>query len=853
MTTNSSVKVGVALAVVALLALAMWSFDSTEEPSASTAGERPVASSAPAPLESADEPFADATQTPSTRAPIAEVETPPPELVVTVVDEATALPTPYAVIYVERGDLDDHEKHVAYERYGYEVPQIAERLGSKWICDATGVARVPRPKADSTIWARAGGAYGQHWVDAADGEVVVVVAATVLVHVEVVDARGRLASDVTLQLFDLDFDCWCSEQTTTTDENGRAVFTVPDDPDSDEPRTCRIAAALVTCEPEFVEFTRHKAPREVQRFVIGETASVELHIAHANGERVDLPARLDLFVDSERNADLPFGLAHGSGLLLSTRDGRARFERIGLSVPLVADACDEEHEFTERRFDAPDSAGAVVSVAVPIKRAHDVLKGRLVDLDGNPVTECCLNGGVIRTFSDGRTWIASVFRWVTPEPDGCFLHHAATEDGLRMGVRLQLTAQRDSRRRGFAIVVAPPPILEGERVPRAVFDFGDVVMKPVSAFVCGTVLDSLGHPVSTAEVRLLDPYSTAGPALLGKTRSESNGSFEIEFDGDYNTLTMDVFSKWHANREQRVVHRGQRDLIVCLGETIEPGAIRGKLLLPEGADGQVLGLSLEGDAGNSASALVHRASSGEFLADRVLPGTYVLRVDLHGQELALVGGIEVAPSKTTTIEPIDLRERVHAIAVRVRAAAGAPIRAAKLSVLDEDSEVSSVETDAKGLATLTSLSTSHELLISAVGFRPRVILGATSGLEVVLEPGVDVQFRRPDLGEAARDFELHLELNYLGPELPDLHLDPITIALPSDSPTLVRLPFAGRYELVGAKWIHRITGAEWPLELPVEPPVAVVGERTVLDERAELTLDWPTAALLEALDRARPK
>jgi hypothetical protein len=847
MTTRSWVKVLAMLAVAALIALAMWSFDSTQEPSAPSVEERSVALSAPAPLDPADEPFADATGAASFRAPIAKVEPSPPELVVTVVDGFSNTPVAAATVFVEREDLDPLERELMQEHYGSDVAQIAERLGAKFVCDASWVVRVPRPTRSLTIWAQSGERYGVAEVEPGDEQVSIELHDHCVVHVEIVDRRGEPASGVDVRLFEPRLDEWEDAYPTTTDEHGRAVFAYERPDAADEPVSFRLATPFVACEPEFHEFANSSPPSELLRLTIGETGTIELSVTNSDGKRVGVPARLHLWVDAESGDALPFGLASGVRRFTPTAAGHARFERIGLGLRLQADAYLSGYWFSERTIAGPNEAGESISSAVPVERLQGVVRGRIVDPDGKPLAQRRLQGRTLWRYADGSVGELDVLGAGRSNDDGRFEVLMTNFSLGQMGPTLGVSAQRVGKPSATASVPAPRPIQEGVLVARDVYDLGEIVLTVQPAFVCGRVFDESSAAYFQAFVEFFELDAHGAQRVRGAERAGADGAFEFRCESCPESLLIRAISESHAPGEPQTVTRGQTDVVLRLGERIERGEFRGKLLLPAGADGEELYLRVTLTSDDSSGGGYELTSSGEFVADFLRPGTYALRVVLHGQELALVEGIEVTPTKTTVLEPIDLRERVHAIAVRVRDAAGAPIRSATVTVLDEDSEVSSVQTDAKGLATLTSLSTSHELLVSGVGYRPRAILGATSGLEVVLEPGLDVQVRRPDLGDAARDFELHLELNYLGPELPDLYLDPITIALPSDSPTVVRLPFAGRYELVGAKWIHRITGAEWPLELPGEAPIAA------LDERATFTLDWPTAALLEALDRARPK
>jgi stage V sporulation protein SpoVS len=847
MTTRSWVKVLAALAVVVLLALAMWSFDATQDPSAPTAEERSVSPSASAPLEPAAEPFANATQAPSTRTPIAETEPPPLELVVTVVDGFSNAPVAGATVFVEREDLDPVERELTQEHYGSDAAQVAERLGAKFVCDASGVVRVPRPKGSVMIWAQNGDHYGCNVFERGDEEVQVDLYEHFRVHVEIVDGRGVPASGVDVRLFEPRLDEWEDAYPTTTDEHGRAVFVIERPDPTDEPVNYRLATPFVACEPEFHEFASSSPPSDVFRLTIGDTGSVELFVTNSDAKRVEVPALLTLEVNAEVRDALAFGLANGGRRSTPTAEGRARFERIGLGLRLHGGAYLHGYRFSERTITGPGEAGESISSAVPIEQVQSLMRGRIVDPDGKPLAQRRLLGRTLLSYADGSAGEVDVLRAGRSDEDGRFEVLMAYFHPGQIGPTIEILARRAGGASATGSAPIPQPIQEGVAIARDVYDLGEVVLTVQPAFVCGQVFDEYGVATGRVSVEFFELDADGAQRFRGVEYAAGDGAFEFRCADCPESLLVRATSESHATGEPHTVTRGQTDVALRLGEFIESGAIRGKLLLPQGADGEELHLQFTRSFGSSSGVGYERTSAGEFLADRLLPGAYSLRVILQGKALAHIEGIEVAPTKTTMLEPIDLRERVHTISVCVRDSVGAPIRAATVRMLDEDINVSNVETDAKGCATLTSLSTSYDLLVSAVGFQPRVILGATSGLEVALDAGLDVQIRRPELGEAARDFELHVELCYVGPELPGVHSDHLVLALPSEAPTVVRLPFAGRYELFDAKWIHRVTRAEWPLELPDEPLIAVVGER------AEFTLDWPTAALLEALERARPK
>lgn len=843
MTTRSWGKILAMLAVVVLLAVAMWSVDSTRNSSPSSVEERSVAPNASAPLEPAAEGFADAAESSSTRAPIAEIEPPPPELVVTVVDGFSLAPVAAATVFVEREDLDPVERELTQEHYGSDAEKVAERLGAKFVCDASGVVRVPRPKGSVVIWAQSGVNYGGNLFEPGDEQVSIELYEHFLVHVEIVDGRGQPASGVDVRLFEPSLDEWDDVYSTTTDEHGRAVFAVVRPDASDEPVSFRLATPFVACEPELHEFASSSPPSDVLRLTIGDTGTVELSVTSSVGQRVEVPARLDLSVDAESGEALAFGLVNGGTRFTPTVAGHARFERIGLGLRLEVYARLDGYWFSRRTIAGPSEAGESISSAVPIEQIRSLMRGRIVDPDGKPLAQRQLQGRTLWRFGDGSSGEVNVLRAGESDDDGRFEELMADFHSGQIGPTIEILARRFGGSSATGSVSVPRPIQEGVPIARDVYEFGEIVLTVQSTFVCGRVFDEHGVANVQVSVELFELDTDGAQRLRGVEYVGGGGAFEFRCPDCPESLMVRATSQSHAPGEPQTVTRGQTDVALRLGERIECGEFRGKFLLPEGADGEELHLRVTRTSDGSSRGGYELTSSGEFLADCLVPGIYELRVQLHGQQLASVERIEVAPGKATTLEPIDLRGKVHAIAVRVRDAAGAPVRAATIRALEVDSEVSTVETDQSGLATLTSLSASHDLLVSAAGFRPRVLRRATSGIDVVLEAGLEVQVRRPELGEAARDFELQLALRYVGPELAGVPLDDFAVVLSSEAPALVRLPFAGRYELVEAKWVHHISGVEWQVALADEPLHAVADET--------LTIEWPTAALLEALARAR--
>lgn len=666
-----------------------------------------------------------------------------------------------------------------------------------------------------------------------------------VVRVEVLDRDARAVDRVRVSLFLPESLEWSEVDTQATDEHGRVEFSLAELEFSDQQTSLRIATPFVACEPQYVEFATGAAPTEVVRLVVGGTSSVAVQVTDAQGSPLELPVRIRLTVDDERDEDLEFGLANGSWAYVSTRDGRAAFERVGLGLPLVAHARSDALEILAREFESPSGAGERVDVALAIERARTVMTGRAVDSVGAPLAGRRVELRAPWTHPDGSQGDLRLAEDCEIDSDGRFECFIAYWRPGRMGATLDVTARRAGEPRAIATIAAPRPTTVFEPAPHELFDLGEVVLTVVPAYVCGQVLDADDEPVCSAQVQLLSVDPREEPTVLDVAQTGELGEFDLHFDGNLSALRIAAVSDDHESSEPQLVQRGQTHVIVRVARSVERGAIRGALALPEGADGAEFSLELGAHAPAHADRGYSLVSTGDFVFEGIAPGHYELSVALHGQQLARLDDIEVVSGKTTLLEPVDLHGGAHALAVHVRDAAGAPVREAVVRVHALISPVSSVQTDARGWATLTSLSASHDLLVWAVGFRPQVVHAATSCVQVVLEAGLDVRVERPALGESARDFELRCTLSYLGPELRGVRLPEFELALSGEAAAHVQLPFEGRYELVSANWIRRVTGIAWPVELAHRPSVTVAGET--------LTLEWPTAALLEALGRARAR
>ncbi|MBI5434964.1 MAG: carboxypeptidase regulatory-like domain-containing protein [Planctomycetes bacterium] len=767
------------------------------------------------------------------------------ELVIEVVDARTEQPIVGARVFVEREDVDEFERRAAEERYGFSGPLLAPVLGREFAADRDGRVRVPSPKCPVTIWASHEELHGE--VDVSTGAANARVELVTLrgVTVAVVDRLGVPAANVNVALLGLVLGEWDVQADALTDEHGRVELYGLEEAAPEETAPLRIATPLVGCSPDFVEFTRANAPSEPVRLVIADTGVVDAVATDARGEPLSIAARMDLSVDERADSPMSFVVAVRDGQSACTRDGHARFERIGLGLSLRVDAYFEGLSFTERIVPGPRVADEVVRVAVPLAEAHPIIRAQLVATDGSAfanrrvrISGVNLEGqrqalfDECRTDAEGRLQLCKSLKWSFPERL------------LEVDVDVVEPGMRVARAR----TTWPPAREVRDIVPRQEHDFGALVCVTDPFFCSGRVVDASGAPVDGAEVGGRWRTASGDTAWAVTTLANSHGEFELGIPDEIGELEVTAISR--NGREPAPFHpaaRGVTGIVLVLPAERESGTLRGQFVWPEGLDSSDIQLALDpADGGRRRWANWDENESGPFEAFTGFVGRSSLVVLFQDEVVARVDGIEVRAGEITELAPIDLRERIHALRFEVVDERGAALGGGTVCELRGEEYVNHVTVASDGRAVLPSLGTTIDVVASAPGRSSRLFRGVASGAKLELGPGATAVIRAPSLGDAGAEFALAVELAYCDDDLALAFSDDLAVVFAEHDRVSVAAPGLGDYCVRSALLVHRTSGARFELEFaPTDQPIV-----TLVAAPAESSLSLPADALADALARA---
>jgi hypothetical protein len=664
------------------------------------------------------------------------------------------------------------------------------------------------------------------------------------VRVEVVDRHGRPASNVVVSLFEPDRGEWSDHDSTTSDATGVATLTIESDEPLDTDGLWRIATPVVGCEPEFLELSLASPSHPALRLTIAESATLEVQTRTLAGAAIELPSDIALKLVSKRGQ--PFGIAHGWGLVVRARRGFARFENIGLGLDFRVTARSEFADFNACTVESPRTPDTKLAVALQAERLFTRVRARLQTAPDRPLADQYVH--VRAACADWREHSAA--RWLTNRAvvnsDG-ELEFFVEPSLLGMGTWIEFVVHTNRCARLAGRTALGPPALEDGPLERNVFDVGDVVVYEAPYFACGRVIDDDGRSIAHAAVLLIDLDAQGFERVCARTTAGEQGAFVLDpaCEADEHEIRASHGGEPSASQK---VRRGAAALVLILPARPEYGYLRGELLVPEGVNCEFLELKSELLPSESApSEAIWLEPTGEFETSLRAPGDYTLSVSFRGTTLVRGAPFTVVQGATTELEPIDLRDQLHAFAVTVTNAAGEALPEALVQIVEPDGSAGQeADSDAKGVAILTTVRRRHDLVVLAAGYRTQLVKDIESGARMALEDGVSARLHAPKLGADATGFTLQLKL-WRDTHKHELREAAVNLSIADASPLDVRFSAAGQYRVASASWRELATGVETPIEWPPELLLDVP------EQGGELVFEWPLDTLREALPRAQPK
>lgn len=771
-------------------------------------------------------------------------EAAPDQLTIVVVDRATGAVVPRARVLLQRADVDPVEWAAANERFGSVVAALENGFGVEHGCDEHGVVLVPRTTRRSWVMAGSEPRHGLARVQPGAASVRVELENQHCLSVEVVDRAQRPAANVRLVLLERDEIEWSRIWSGQSDERGRATMHTLDEDVSKAALRLVLGTALVRSQPAQFEFTLATVPSAPVRLVVDAGGVVELSLVDADGQPIEFAADMRLEIDRERAGELPLPMLEGWLQCWPSRDGRARYEHVGLGLPLVALASAPALDFADHDFEGPKLAAEIVHATVALRNAASIVRGRLLDVEGRALSQRTVEASATRVDAGRRRGYERLFETET-KPDGTFAGKLSSLwDGVDIS-RVDLLVPMNGCSPARVEVACPPATIERVPLPHAVIELGDVIVHPpplAPLVVAGRVVDESGRPKSGATIEICAMPAPAPPVWSDTlVASADDGRFEIRATIDAARVRVRAVTYRRSSAPVEVAV-GATDIVLALRE---PGTILGTVLLPQGLDVDAFDLNLR--AHESATGDSRRPSSYEWNDEGVFrsvvwPGRYGLEIQFEETTLAKLDDIDVVAGATVRLGPIDLREKLHAIEVNVVDERGEPVSEGDVGAFIDEHWAQRAAIAVGGRAVIASLSARLDVVVIAPGFRAQVFRAVTSGARLALSQGIDVGLKTASVEDDA--FELDVELDYEGQDPLGAYAWQLRAIVGRDGTARIKLPLAGTY---GVEFGLRRKASGALVRVADERQIAVV----VVEQGAEISIELTKAEIEAALKRAR--
>ena len=336
------------------------------------------------------------------------------------------------------------------------------------------------------------------------------------------------------------------------------------------------------------------------------------------------------------------------------RDGRLLLSHMGLGRVLFVKV-DCEWCSGQQTIEGPTTAGEQRVVELRVER-QPILTGRLVDGARTPLAKEGWNA----IYAAGE-W-TSYKVWFETDAEGRFrmplppVFHDDSE-------RLSVLVPADPRRAGTLMARIELPdwlVSEGKD-----FDLGDVVVAPPPVLVDGFVVDPQGNPVAGARLRVQEHRDgIRETAIDSHATSADDGSFAIRAVLPNTGLHLVAEAPLHRSQDLPItpVVRGLRVVMPATG----------RIRAPVHLDADVPGRLLLASCTERASAATETMGShiavknGVLTFDDLTPGTVTVALRPVGESEPVWQAVDVVVrgGETTTLPEIDLRGRLHTVALR---------------------------------------------------------------------------------------------------------------------------------------------------------------------------------------------
>jgi hypothetical protein len=568
--------------------------------------------------------------------------------------------------------------------------------------------------------------------------------------VEVVDAHGKPAPDVLVELGRLRpddgrrrdrFHGFDSFAELTSDANGRARLRGVEFVTAFFPEGELTVVASPYLAPQVAVAVPPRGERETPlRVTLEPAGTLRVRLLDGSGEVVKVDAYLSLM-------SIPGGVRsmHVESRLVA---GVSPTFPVGVGGLLHASVVPPGHPQTKASRPGPASDGESVVLDVVLPSAKTLaLHGSVVLEDGTPWNGPLYLRWLIPTEEHGH--------WENPnhpttcDADGGFDSEIA-EAAFRFGPPSVTLAIED--RNGFER--ASEPLTLPELRNQESLELGErIVLRGASVVFEGVVVDRAGKLVPDVHISAYLKWADRNDEAFIQSK---DGRFRLAADSAVDEISVSAggtIEGWLADGQARwqggertlrvvLVERGSVAIRALLSEEIPPGSVYAGLRLPEWR-------TLGGDRLFGGALLVNEREAA--LESNAGVVDVIVRCQSDGRPLVEVTDVIVEPGKVTRdprLAAIDLRDLLQVTRLTLLDPAGAPATGGSIRVYEAGHltvPIDSLRVDGKPIKLVTRSPV--DLLITARGCRSRVERGVGGDRTIQLERtvGVTVKLRFHDL------------------------------------------------------------------------------------------------------------
>lgn len=661
-------------------------------------------------------------------------------------------------------------------------------------------------------------------------------AAVVVVEVEVVDSDGRPASGVWVSAA-LPRDEGTASR-ASTDANGRATLRIerewvsPGD-------VLQVGPDLVGSEPSLVRFTFEDPPKERVHFVVEPAGSIEITLVGGGTISFTNEDECQLYVERDRCNPAAASELHEYVVWAPLTARSLVFSSVRTNLCFTVYCRVRGRRFEQISFEGPKRSGERVSIEIPFARADTLVRGRLLRADGSPLSKHSLE--MTPKFNTRGSFVDGV-----TDDDGMFSEYVAADYLPRLGDEIEVTASEGGAPSCNGRVYWPARNEAATVEDNPTVQLGNVVLAELPIVASGQVVDAEGKPTwGWVEVRAGE---SATLAFHERTYTSRVGTFQATSARTHDRFQLRAGTYRKSPGEPVEVRRGARDVVLVVRNL---SRLSGRLLLPERVDIDQLDLDFRGV--ETPDCRAHFVSThetfddGTFQADRLEAGTYRVSVMLGEHELGAREGVIPPVGGIVQLEPIDLRDALHAVRLVVVTEGKEQLDEGEVSVIEGNQKLGAQRPTREGEVVLVARSKVVDVIAHVPGCLVERFDGVASGDRLELARGLPTTLRVEPVLELPPDHSLRIDLHLDGDDALALS-SWMSAHVQAHGRASIHLPASGNYRtsihLISKLDRHgRRTGFEQHGQL----------ERSTRRESEEVIVRVDEAALRKAIDGAQSK